>query len=94
VSYGVEIQTAALRDLQRLPPDVRKAVAACIEALAENPRPPGVRPLTEGLKGLYRVRVRRDYRVGYEVDDRARIVTTWQVGHRSKFHEKGKRLRK
>ena len=94
MSYRVEIQTAALRDLQRLPPDVRKAVATRVAALAQNPRPPGVRALTKGLKGLYRMRVRRDYRVGYEVDDRAQVVTIWQVGHRSKFYERGKRRRK
>lgn len=93
-SYRVQITTRVARDLAKLHPDVAKAIAARIEALKENPRPPEVKALTADLGGSYRLRVRRDYRIGYDVDDKTRTVTVWQVGHRSRFYEKGKRLRK
>jgi mRNA interferase RelE/StbE len=94
VSYSVEVQTRALRGLAKLHPDVAKAVAARIEALAEDPRPTGVRALTADLSGSYRLTVRKDYRIGYDVDDKARTVTVWRVGHRSGFYDQGKRRRK
>lgn len=94
MSYRVGIQTRAGRDLARLHPDVRKAVAAHIEALAQSPRPAGVKTLRGALGGSYRLTVRKDYRVGYDVDDESRTVTVWQVGHRSGFYEEGKRRRR
>jgi mRNA interferase RelE/StbE len=94
MSYRVEVQTRALRELGRLPADIREAITGRISGLAENPRPPGVKALTADLKGSYRLTVREDYRVGYDVDDRARSVIVWQIGHRSRFYEAGKRRRR
>ena len=80
--------------MAKLHPDVAKAIAARREALKENPRPPGVKSLAGDLGGSYRLRVRGDYRIGYDVDDKTRTVTVWQVGHRSRFYDEGKRRRK
>lgn len=93
-SYRVEITTRVGRDLAKLHPDVAKAIAARIEALKNDPRPRGAKALQADLAGCYRLTVRKDYRVGYDVDDRSRTVTVWQVGHRTRFYEKGKRRRK
>ena len=52
-----------------------------IEALAENPRPPGARKLA-GSEDDWRVRV-GDYRVIYEISDKVRIVRIMKVKRRS-----------
>lgn len=62
------------RQIEKLDKTLRGDVAAVIDALAENPRPVGCKPLKGKLAGLFRVVVRGDYRVLYAIDDEARIV--------------------
>ena len=70
----------AERDLKRLPADVYQRVIAEIKILAENPRPPGCKKLT-GSKHDWRIRV-GEYRVLYEIDDKAHVVRVMGVRHR------------
>jgi len=49
--------------------------------LAANPRPPGCRKLQGSGRDDYRLRV-GNYRVLYEVDDKARAVRIMRVRHR------------
>jgi len=50
-----------------------------ISGLSENPRPHG----SEKLTGQERYRVRQgDWRIVYEIDDDARIVRIFKIGHR------------
>ena len=92
--YQVHIESNALGELKKLPADVQAAIRARIRALADDPRPSRARALTGELKGSYRLRVRRAYRIGFDVDDDARTVTVWQVGHRGKFYDKARRRRR
>jgi mRNA-degrading endonuclease RelE of RelBE toxin-antitoxin system len=70
-------------------------VAESILALAADPRPMGYRALAEGpLKGSFRIHVGRDHCVGYDIDDKTRHVSIWQVGSRRGFYDKAKRRRK
>ena len=92
--YQVHIEADALAELKALPADVQETIRARIRTLANDPRPAGVTPLTRPLKGSYRLRARRAYRMGYDVDDKARTVTVWQVGHRGKFYDKAGRRRR
>ena len=48
-----------------------------MNGLEENPRPHGVKAMA-GHKGLFRIRV-GDYRILYEIDDTARVVTVTRV---------------
>jgi mRNA interferase RelE/StbE len=92
--YQLHIESDALGALKRLPADLQATIRARIRALAADPRPPGATALTGELKGSYRLRARRAYRIGYDVDDETRTVTVWQVGHRSKFYDKAGRRRR
>jgi mRNA interferase RelE/StbE len=62
-----------------LPNSVFQRVARAILNLEREPRPPGCRKL-RGVQD-YRLRV-GPYRILYSVDDRARMVVIWAVGHR------------
>lgn len=82
--YRIEVTKAAERDLRALPADILKRVDKRILALAENPRPDGVKKLA-GADDLYRVRV-GDYRIIYEIQDRAIVVTIIRVRHRGEVY--------
>lgn len=91
MSYRVEIMRAAERDLDALPAGVRERAAARLRTLADNPRPHDTKALTGNLRGSYRVPVGHDYRIGYDVNDRARVVTIWGIGHRRLFYNLARR---
>lgn len=79
--YAVEIAPAAERQFERLPRTVQVRLAPLIDALAQNPRPHGVKKLS-GLENRYRVR-EGDYRVIYEVYDNDSVVIILRIAHRS-----------
>jgi mRNA interferase RelE/StbE len=79
-TYSVLLRPAALRDLKRLPSDIRVRVEAVIDRLREHPRPPGSRKLV-GFEHEWRARV-GDYRVLYIIDDSRRQVVIARVAHR------------
>lgn len=69
----------AVRDLTRIPPTLRSRLSARIDRLATAPRSPGAEKLT----GTHRYRARvGDYRIIYEIDDAARVVSVDRIGHR------------
>lgn len=79
--YRVELAPAARRDLRRLPVAVQQRLAGPILALADTPRPPGVRKV-RGQVCTWRLRV-GTYRVIYDVDDSDRLVVVLVVDRRS-----------
>ena len=80
MTYRVELTRAAARQVKRLPAEVRERILARLEALAEDPRPAGVRKLA-GTEDGYRVRVGA-YRVLYRVEDDRLVVLVVRVSHR------------
>ena len=82
--YRVFLERAAERDLGRLSADVHCRVILAVQALANNPRPPGCRKLA-GSKSDWRIRV-GDYRVVYEIADAIRVVRVNRVRHRREVY--------
>ena len=78
--YSIRFVESAARSLKKLPVGPRVRIAARIEALADNPYPPGTRKMA-GEEHAYRIRV-GDYRVVYDVLDEAIIVLVLRIGHR------------
>jgi mRNA interferase RelE/StbE len=78
-SYKLLIKRSAAKELEALPPNVRRRVASKVEALGTTPRPPGA----EKLSGQEKYRIRQgDYRVLFSIDDGAQTVTVVKIGHR------------
>jgi mRNA interferase RelE/StbE len=86
VSYTVEFLPSAQRELAALPKDVQRRIANRIDALREDPRPPGVKQL-QGVERLYRLRV-GDYRVIYSIEGRRLVIVVVKVGHRRDVYRK------
>ena len=84
MTYTVIIERSALRDLKRLPAQVRRRTDEHILALADNPRPHGVEKLS-GSDCSYRIRV-GDYRILYEIHDDILHVLIVKVGHRREVY--------
>ena len=79
MSYLVFILRRVQRELDKLPLESYERVKEAIRRLSEESRPSGCKKLT-GRDG-WRIRV-GDYRVIYEIDDKAGSITVLHVGHR------------
>ena len=69
------------RWLEKQPEYIRRRSAEKVEALAEDPRPPGAQKLRGREDVLYRIRV-GDYRVIYAVEHNRLIVLIVAAGNR------------
>ena len=82
--YRVFIKPSAVRDIEGIADKKqRQQIVARIEALSEDPRPPGCEKLT----GREQYRVRQGvYRIVYAIDDDRLVVYVVKVGHRSSVY--------
>lgn len=78
--YVVQFLKSAARELASLPKSRQKQLAGRIDGLKQDLFPSGVKKL-EGEDRLYRLRV-GDYRILFEVNDDAKIVTITKVALR------------
>ncbi len=83
MSYTVSILRRAQKELDDLPVQEAERVISAINALAEDPRPPGCAKL-KGRTG-WRIRV-GDYRMIYNIEDAALTITVINVGHRRNIY--------
>ena len=83
--YSVRFVRSARKELEQLPDAALQRVFPKIEALGENPRPPGCKKL-RGATDLWRIRV-GNYRVVYQVADAVLLVEIRAVGDRKDVYE-------
>ncbi|MGC9997396.1 MAG: type II toxin-antitoxin system RelE/ParE family toxin [Terriglobia bacterium] len=83
-SYSVRFKPSVEKDLRNLPHGIASRVMLRIESLGQNPFPHGCARLASSEK-MYRVRI-GDYRLVYEVDSNAGIVTVHYVRHRREVY--------
>jgi mRNA interferase RelE/StbE len=82
-SYRLVFKRSVAKDLRALPNAGVARILKRIEALADDPTPPG----SEKLSGQERYRVRQGlYRIIYEVDGGRLVVTVVTVGHRREVY--------
>jgi mRNA interferase RelE/StbE len=79
-AYELRVRPSVAKDLRGIPKADMRRILARLEALREDPRPPGCEKLS-GTEEWYRVR-QGVYRIVYTVDDRTVIVEAVRVGHR------------
>lgn len=82
--YRLEVKSRAVKELSRVRPEVGMKILHAMESLASDPRPRQSHKLSES-ENSYRLRV-GDYRVPYQVDDEAKFVTIFKVGHRREVY--------
>jgi mRNA interferase RelE/StbE len=78
-AYKIYFRESVEEDFSAIPKKDFEKILHFIEALAENPRPPGFEKLT----GQERYRVRQGrYRIAYSIQDEVLTVGIVKVGHR------------
>lgn len=82
--YEVLLERRAERDLRQLPPKEFHRIIREMNALAKDPRPPGSHKIA-GSKRDWRIRV-GNYRVVYEIDEKAKAVRVMRVRHRREVY--------
>jgi mRNA interferase RelE/StbE len=80
LSSQIELAPAAVRQLKKSTPDVRRRIQGVLELLADDPRPPAATQLVGG-SGEWRVRS-GDNRVIYEIHAQQVLVLVLRVAHR------------
>jgi mRNA interferase RelE/StbE len=81
--FELRFKPSVAKDLRGIPKmDVRRLLKR-IEALRDEPRPPGCDKLTG--QELYRIR-QGAYRVVYSVDDAKAVIEVIKVGHRREVY--------
>jgi mRNA interferase RelE/StbE len=82
--YKAALTKNFLRELKKLPENVKKKVLTAVDELIRNPFL-GVR-LRGELKGKWRLRIGK-YRVVYRIDQTSQLVIFLDVGLRKKIYE-------
>ena len=81
--YELRFKPSVAKDLRGIPRSDVQRILTRIEALRDDPRPPG----SEKLSGQDRYRVRQgQYRILYSVEDAELIVDVVKVGHRREVY--------
>jgi mRNA interferase RelE/StbE len=83
--YSLVVRPSVTRDVKGIPTQGLKRILARIEALRDDPRPPGAVKLS-GME-YYRVR-QGDYRIVYEIQDDILIIIVVKIGHRREIYKK------
>lgn len=87
-SCSVHLKRSAVRELEDVGQEAdRRRIVERVQALADDPRPPGSEKLA-GRKDRLRIR-QGDYRVVYSVDDENRSVIVVKFGHRKDVYRSG-----
>ena len=82
-NYRINVRKSAAKELGVFPTKDLQRIADKILALATDPRPFGA----EKLSGDPKYRIRQGvYRILYEVDDQALVVTIVKIGHRREIY--------
>lgn len=84
MTFRITLAPAALRQLRKFDPQVRRRIQAALELLSTDPRPPAATQLVGGA-GEWRART-GDYRIVYEIHDGELVVLVLQVGHRREVY--------
>jgi mRNA interferase RelE/StbE len=84
--YEVIVPQSVVKQIARLPDQVRERVVTKLTELEEGPRPSDCRKL-ETEESLYRLRV-GDYRIIYAVDDTNKKVIISRVAHRREVYRR------
>jgi len=83
--YEVLIKRSAADELATIPKKDLRRIVERIRSLAEEPRPHG----SEKLSAQERYKIRRgDYRIVYSIDDAAKTIEIFKIGHRSEIYRK------
>ena len=84
MAYKIVFARSALKQLEKLPQEVKQRVAGSLPLLQENPRPPQCKKL-KGQENTYRLRF-GDYRLIYEISEKMKSIYVLRCLHRREVY--------
>ncbi len=89
MAYEIRIAPAAERAIGKLSASVQVAILDKLEELAEDPRPADCEKVRELAQySVFRVRVRKDYRLLYQVKDETAWILVLKVADRKEIYQR------
>lgn len=85
MAYDVSFSRKGERSFRKLPRDIQERCIVHLEALAVDPRAPGVKKMVGAP--YYRARLGQ-YRIIYEIRDKKMLVLVVEIDHRSSVYRK------
>jgi len=85
-SFKIEWKHSARKELKKVERQIIPRILQAVEALSNNPHPPGSRKL-HGAEYTYRIRV-SDYRVIYSLYADSITIEIVRIGHRKEIYRK------
>jgi mRNA interferase RelE/StbE len=87
VTWRVQLETPARKDLRRLHPLEQRRVVAALEGLAKDPaHHPQSANLEGELRGIRRLRA-GELRVAYTIEPDSHLVVVWAIGPRESIYQ-------
>lgn len=84
MKYTVRLDRSPQKFLDVLHGDIYTRIISALHALADDPRPHGVKKL-KGYRDYWRIRV-GDYRIIYTIQDDRLLVIVIRIGHRREVY--------
>ena len=91
--YAIRLHAKIEDDFSAIPHSVQIRILDAIRALADTPRPTGVKKLTNikaGIKNAYRIRI-GNYRIGYQIFDNELVISVVAAAERGSIYSMLKR---
>lgn len=89
MAYEIRIAPAAGRAIGKLSAQIQAAVLDKLEELAEDPRPATCEKVKElAGYGVFRVKVGKDYRILYQVEDEITWILVVKVADRREIYQR------
>lgn len=89
MAYEIRIAPAAERAIGKVSAPVQAAILDKLEELAQDPRPADCEKVRELAQyGVFRVRVRKDYRILYQVKDESAWILVLKVADRKEIYQR------
>lgn len=83
MTYELEFTETALKEFDKLSPDIANQFLKKLEKIVENPRIPKNKLRGSGVKDLYKIKLRQSsFRLLYEVIDDRLVVLVIKIGRR------------
>lgn len=82
--YQIKLDKRVEKELDTIPDKIFDKIKKVISSLKDNPRPLGVKKLTN--QEHWRIRV-GEYRILYEIDDKEKIIAIFKIKHRKDVYK-------
>ena len=93
MTYIIKFNKSADKEISKLDAALQLEILIAIESLMQNPRPVGYKKMSsykserEPNKTCYRIKIKKDYRIIYTIEENIVTITIVKVKHRREVYK-------